>query len=230
MKTTNLFLLLFLFSISLSGQQNDNTLTPQEFEQGWELLIDGKSLNGWKAYNDDTPKSWSVKDNAIYCDVSKGSDDLMTVNAFDDFDFKFQWRIPEKGNSGVIYRVREGDQWKRPYQTGAEYQVYGENGDFSKTSVGSLYDVYPPSENKKTNPAMDWNTGRIRIENGSITHWVNEVIVLQCQIGSDDWKEKVANSKWRDNPFFMKSSFGHIDFQNHGSEVWFRNIKIRRLK
>lgn len=230
MKSTFFFTFLFLFSILLSAQDKDNILTPEEFEQGWELLFDGKSLKGWKAYNGDTPKTWSVDDNAIYCNGTSGGDDLMTVDAFGDFDFKFQWRIPEKGNSGVIYRVREGVQWKKPYQTGAEYQVYGEDENFSKTSVGSLYDVYPPSTDKKIMPAKEWNSGRIRISNGLITHWVNEVVVMQCQIGSEDWKSKIADSKWKDNPFFMKSSFGHIDFQNHGSEIWYKNVKIRRLK
>ena len=229
MKLTNLFFLI-LFTVSLSAQEKGNILTPEEFEQGWELLFDGKSLKGWKAYNGDVPRSWSVNDNALYCDGTKGGNDLMTVEVFEDFDFKFQWMIIDKGNSGVIYRVREGDQWKQPYQTGAEYQVYGEKENFSKTSVGSLYDVFPPSTDKKIKPAMEWNSGRIRIVNGLITHWVNEVIVLQCQIGSDEWKANVAASKWKDNPFFMKSSFGHIDFQNHGSEVWFKNVKIQRLK
>ncbi|MDD4590417.1 MAG: sialate O-acetylesterase [Parabacteroides sp.] len=229
MKRAIFYLLLLFISVSISAQEKDNTLTPEEFEQGWELLFDGITLNGWKAYNGDIPKSWSVRDNAIYCDGTKGND-LMTIEAFEDFDLTFMWRIPEKGNSGVIYRVREGMQWKQPYLTGAEYQIYGENENFSKTSVGSLYDVYPPSQEKKTNPAMEWNSGRIRIANGLITHWVNGTIVLQCQTGFDDWKAKVADSKWRDNPYFMKSPFGHIDFQNHGSEVWYKNIKIRRVE
>lgn len=229
MKTTIIYVIFLFLPVSIFAQEAENSLTPEEFEQGWELLFDGKTLTGWKAYNGDIPKSWSVKDNAIYCDGKKGND-LMTVDAFEDFDFTFMWKIPNKGNSGVIYRVREGEQWRQPYQTGAEYQVFGENENFSKTSVGSLYDVYPPSTEKMVNPAMEWNSGRIRISNGMITHWVNGKIVLQCQIGTDDWKAKVADSKWKDNPFFMKSSFGHIDFQNHGSEVWYKNIKIRRLK
>lgn len=229
MQKSILFIVLFLFSISLVAQEKDNILTPEELEQGWELLFDGKSLKGWKAYNGDIPKTWMVRDNAIYCDGSKG-DDLMTVASFSDFDFKFQWRIPENGNSGVIYRVREGDQWGKPYLTGAEYQIYGEKENYSKTSVGSLYDVYPPSSEKKIKPVMEWNSGRIRISNGLISHWVNDILVLQCQIGSEDWEAKIADSKWKDNPFFMKSPFGHIDFQNHGSEVWYKNIRIRRLK
>lgn len=229
-KLINICLFLFLSSIILSAQQKDNVLTPEEFEQGWELLFDGKTLKEWKAYNGDTPKSWFVNDGAIYCDGTTGNDDLMTIEKFEDFDLKFHWRIKENGNSGVIYRVREGYQWSKPYQTGAEYQVYGEKENFSKTSVGSLYDVYPPSTNKKIKPGMEWNSGRIRISNGLITHWVNDSIVMQCQIDSDDWKIRVEESKWKDNPFFMKSSFGHIDLQNHKSEVWYNNIKILRLK
>ncbi|NLX67514.1 MAG: DUF1080 domain-containing protein [Bacteroidales bacterium] len=231
-KLKNIFLSLFLFlsSTILSAQQKDNTLTPEEFEQGWELLFDGKTLKGWKAYNGDTPNSWSVNDDAIYCDGITGKEDLITIEKFEDFDLKFHWKIKEKGNSGVIYRAREGDQWNKPYQTGAEYQVYGETENFSKTSVGSLYDVYAPSTNKIIKPAMEWNSGRIRISNGLITHWVNDSIVVQCQMGSDDWKARVAESKWKDNPFFMKSPFGHIDLQNHNSEVWYKNIKILKLR
>lgn len=229
MKTIIFISVTFLFSISVMAQEKDNALTPEEFAAGWELLFDGESLNGWKAYNGAEPKSWSVNDNAIYCDGSKGGNDIMTVESFGDFDFKFHWRIEENGNSGVIYRVREGKQWGQPYLTGPEYQVYDHQDKFDNKSVGSLYDVYPTSEDKKVNPAMEWNSGRIRISKGLVTHWVNGVIVMQCQLYSDDWNEKVAASKWKDNPYFGKSPFGHIDFQNHGAKVWYKNIKIRRL-
>lgn len=227
---TSVFIIVF-YALSLTGftQEKDNALTPEEFAAGWELLFDGESLNGWKAYNGDEPRTWSVNDNAIYCDGSGGGDDIMTEEAFGDFDFKFDWRIEENGNSGVIYRVREGQQWGQPYITGPEYQVYDHQNEFGNKSVGSLYDVYPTSENKQVNPAMEWNSGRIRISDGLITHWVNGEMVMQCQLGSGDWKEKVASSKWKNNPYFGKSPFGHIDFQNHGAKVWFKNIKIRRL-
>lgn len=228
MKLLSFLLFIFISSVSSSAQEMDNILTPEEFEQGWELLFDGKTLKGWKAYNGDSPSSWSVDDNAIHCDGRRG-DDLMTIEVFKDFDLKFHWKIGDQGNSGVIYRVREGFQWNKPYLTGAEYQIYGEKESFSKTSVGSLYDVYAPSSNKRVKPAAEWNSGRIRISNGLITHWVNDIIVLQCQLHSDDWKTRVADSKWKDNPYFMKSPFGHVDFQNHGSKVWFKNVKILRL-
>jgi len=216
-------------SIPVLSQEEENILTPEEFAAGWELLFDGKTLDGWKAYNGDEPVTWMVKDNAIYCNGNRGGDDLVTVESFADFDLKFEWKIVENGNSGVIYRTREGKQWRKPHQTGPEFQVHDEAGKFDKNSTGSLYDVYATSTAKEVNKAMEWNTGRIRISNNLVTHWVNGKIVMQCQMHSDDWNEKVAVSKWKDNPYFGKSPFGHIDFQNHGHEVWYRNVKILRL-
>ncbi len=229
MKKTILISITVFLAFSLQSQEKENILTPEEFANGWELLFDGETLNGWKAFNGDEPKTWKVDENAIYCDGSKGGDDIMTVEAFGDFDLKFEWKIQENGNSGVIYRVREGKQWKRPYLTGPEFQVFDDPGKVDKNSTGSFYDVYAPSKDTKVKPAMQWNSGRIRISNGLVTHWVNEVMVLQCQLHSKEYNAKVAESKWKNNPYFGKSPFGHIDFQNHGSQVWYKNIKIRKL-
>ena len=227
MKQIILITAVLFFSFFVNAQ--DNQLSPEEFSEGWELLFDGETLKGWKAYNGDAPETWKVDENSVFCDGSKGGDDIMTVEKFGDFDLKFEWKIEEKGNSGVIYRAREGQQWSKPYLTGPEYQVFAETDNFSKTSVGSVYDVYAPSDNKKVNPAMQWNTGRIRISHGLLTHWVNGEIVVQCMLYSDEWNARVADSKWKDNKYFGKSPFGYIDFQNHGSKVWFKNIKILRL-
>ncbi len=229
MKKTIVFFALIVFHISVNSQVKDNTLNPEEFASGWELLFDGETLNGWKAYNGDKPESWIVKENSIYCDPTKGGDDVMTKESFDDFDLKFEWKIEKNGNSGVIYRTREGKQWSRPYLTGPEYQVFDETNSFSKTSTGSFYDVYATSKDKVVHPTMEWNKGRIRISNNLVTHWVNGVIVMQCELYSDDWNQHVKDSKWKDNPYFGKSPYGHIDFQNHGHQVWFKNVKILRL-
>jgi hypothetical protein len=229
MKTISLFAALLIISISGFSQDQDNTLTPEEFAAGWELLFDGETLDGWKAYNGDEPAGWMVKENAMYCDGKEGGDDLMTLECFTDFDLKFEWKIEDNGNSGVIYRTREGRQWRKPFLTGPEYQVYDETNSFDKNSTGSLYNVFPTSKEKKVNPAMEWNTGRIRISNHLVTHWVNGVIVVQYQLYSDDWDRHIADSKWKNNPWFGKSPFGHIDLQNHGHQVWFKNVKILRL-
>lgn len=230
MKYEILIITILLISFPAQSQQKDNILTPEEFASGWELLFDGETLKGWKAYNGEEPKTWSVNENSIYCDGTKGGDDIMTVERYRDFDLKFHWKIEENGNSGVIYRVREGKLWSQPFLTGPEYQVHDENsGRFDKNSTGSYYDVYPPSKAKKVNPAMEWNTGRIRLSDGLVTHWVNGEIVMQCQMYSDDWNRKVAESKWKNHPYFGKSPFGHIDFQNHGYKVWYKNVKVKRL-
>jgi hypothetical protein len=229
MKKSLLSIAFLSMAILLTGQDKDNTLSPEEFAEGWELLFDGESLKGWKAYNGAEPKTWKVEEGAIYCDGTKGGDDLMTVESFGDFDLKFEWKIPEDGNSGVIYLTREGKQWSQPYLTGLEYQVFGEKENFSNTSVGSIFDVYAPSTAKKLNPPMEWNSGRIRVSEGTVTHWVNGKVVLQCQLHSEDWNARVDASKWKKHVYYGKSPFGHIDFQNHGHEVWYKNVKINQL-
>lgn len=229
MKTMILIAIVLISLLPAYAQEPDNILTPEEFAAGWELLFDGETLTGWKAYNGDAPKSWKVKNNAIYCDGTKDGDDLITIQQFSDFDLKFQWKIAEKGNSGVIYRTREGKQWDKPYLTGPEYQVMDDPGVYGKNSTGSLYDMYATSTDKKINPAMEWNSGRIRISNNLVTHWVNGVIIMQCQMHTEDWDQTVSESKWKNRPYYGMSPFGQIDFQNHGHEVWFKNVKILRL-
>jgi len=229
MRTTALFAVIFIFLIPAFSQENDNTLSPKEFADGWELLFDGETLKGWKAYNGTEPESWMVMDHSIYGDGRDDGDDLMTEERYCDFDLKFEWKIEKGGNSGVIYRTREGKQFKSPYHTGPEYQVMDDPGEYDNKSTGSLYDVSATSANKKLKPAMEWNSGRIRISNNLVTHWVNGVVVMQCEMYSEAWNQAVAESKWKDRAYYGMSPFGHIDFQNHGGKVWYKNIKIKAL-
>jgi hypothetical protein len=227
MKTTILFSVILFYCGSVQSQENDNELSPEEYACGWELLFDGHTLNGWKAYGGDVPKTWMVSENSIYCNGTRPADHIMTVGEYRDFDLKFDWKIQENGNSGVFYRLREGRPWGM--LAGFEYQIQDETDNLSKKSTGSIYDVYAPSDDKQVNPAMQWNSGRIRVSRGFVTHWVNGKIVLHCELFSDEWNEKVSESKFKDNQYFGKSPFGHISFQNHGTQVWYKNIKILRL-
>jgi len=229
MKTITLVAAIFIYLMPSFPQEGDNTLTPEEYAAGWELLFDGETLMGWKAYNGTEPETWMVKDHALYCDGTDDGDDLMTLDRFADFDLKFEWRIEKNGNSGVIYRTREGKQFKSPYHTGPEYQVMDDPGEYDNKSTGSLYDVFATSPNKKINPAMEWNSGRIRISNNLVTHWVNGVLVMQCEMYSEEWDQAVSDSKWRERSYFGMSPFGHIDLQNHGAKVWYKNIKVKVL-
>ena len=229
MKISTLLAAVWICLMPANAQIEDNTLSPEEFAAGWQLLFDGETLKGWKAYNGDTPQSWIVKDESIYCNGTDDGDDLMTVQQFADFDLKFDWRIEEGGNSGVIYRTREGKQFKDPYHTGPEFQVMDDPGEYGNKSTGSLYDVVATSQGKKINPSMEWNSGRIRISDNLVTHWVNGELVMQIEMHSKEWDEAVAESKWRERPYFGMSPFGHIDFQNHEAQVWYKNIKIKAL-
>ena len=229
MKNT-IFTTVLLVALTLSSfAQKHNTLTAEEFACGWELLFDGETTNGWKGFNSDTPKTWEVADGMLLCTGESGGTDIITVKQYRDFDFKFEWKIESNGNSGVIWHAREGKQWGAPYLTGPEFQVHDETNKFDKNSTGSCYDVFEPSKDKKVNPAMEWNSGRIRVSNGQVTYWVNGVITVNYQLFSTEWETKVAASKWKNNPYYGRSPFGGIDFQNHGSKVWYRNIKVKEL-
>jgi hypothetical protein len=222
-----LFAIILFCSISSNAQENNNRLSPQELANGWELLFDGETLNGWRSYDEKNEIGWIVDEASLHYNGAKGVDDLMTAEMYGDFDFKFTWKT--MGNSGVIYRVRAENQWGRPYQTGPEFQVHDDAGEFNKNSTGSFYDVIETSKDKKVLNYPAWNTGRIRLSNGLVTHWVNDVIVMQCELYSEAWNEKVAQSKWKNNPYYGKSPFGHIDFQNHGAKVWYKDLKIKKL-
>ena len=127
--------------VLLGDSEEGDILTPEEFASGWQLLFDGESLDGWKAYGGDEPKGWSVDENILYGSGEHGGD-IMTVKSFGDFNLKFEWKIEEGGNSGVIYLTREGKQWTKPFLTGLEYQVFGEAaGMYDNHSVGSIFDV-----------------------------------------------------------------------------------------
>ncbi|MBX3485354.1 DUF1080 domain-containing protein [Phenylobacterium sp.] len=202
-----------------------NTLTPAEKEAGWTLLFDGRTTAGWRGFRTAAP-DWHVADGALSPDPKK-SRDIMTQATFGDFDLAFEWKIGPKGNSGVMYRVTEdGDE---TYWSGPEYQVLDNSrGEPPRQRAGALYDLYAP-QGAVTKPVGEYNQGRILIEKGHVEHWLNGVKVVEYDLGSDDFKAKVAASKFRAWPMFGKGATGHIALQNHGDAVAYRNIRIRRL-
>jgi len=205
-----------------------NTLTAAEKKAGWKLLFDGKTLNGWRRYNNKDTTGWAVKNGGITL-LKPGSGDLITKKKYGNFEFSVDWKFETGNNSGIIYRLAETKG--APWTTGPEMQVMSHNPDqknLGKNSGGSLYDMYAPTSNPFKGKDV-WTRYKIVARGKHIEHWVNGVKVVDCEIGSDDWKKRLANSKWKKYKDFASQSSGYISLQDHGGVIYYRSIKIRTL-
>jgi hypothetical protein len=210
-----------------------NTLSAAEKSEGWKLLFDGKTTEGWRKYRGTkVGDAWQIVDGALVLDTSKGKKggDIITVEEYGNFELIFDWKIAKGGNSGVMYRVTEGND--APYMSGPEYQLLDNRGHADGksplTSAGSAYGVYAPLKDK-TRPVGDWNHSKIFVKGLHVEHWLNGEKLLSYDVGSDDWTKRVKASKWKDVPTYGRAMKGHIDLQDHGDVISFRNIKIRPM-
>lgn len=221
-------------------QQNE--LTDAEKVEGWELLFDGSTLDGWKRYNHDTiGPLWSVKEGAIVCDGSglgegsgKHGGSLMTERKFGNFELSLEWKISPGGNSGILYHVVEQNDYQHDYETGPEYQVLDDGGwkdENLKDSqlAGSSYDMYAAEKSKKLMPVGEWNTARIIYNSGHVEHWLNGEKVVSFDETDEDFMNRYKQSKWVEHPGWNKFKVGAISLQDHGAPVYYRNIKIKML-
>ena len=219
--------------------QSPNTLSKKEKKEGWKLLFDGSTTRGWHTYLKDTVGSkWQVKNEAIVFDPSQpesGGGDIVTNEAYENFELNLEWKISKGGNSGIIFDVQENPKYGATYLTGPEMQVL-DNIDASDNKkqnhlAGCLYDMSGDATVSKPKPVGEWNQVRLIQNKGHLTFWLNGIQTYDGQIGSDEWNKMVANSKFRNNAFsdFAKVAKGKIALQQHpGSSEW-RNIKIRPL-
>lgn len=221
-----------------STSDKPNTLTSKEKSDGWVLLFDGTTTNGWHSYNKDfVAKNWKVEQGALVMDTTvKGHDnegDIVTNKAYKNYDLKVDWKISPEGNSGIIFDVKESPEFKDTYRTGAEMQVLDniQASDNKKGNhlAGLLYDLSGTPDLSKPKPVGEWNHAEIIQKDGHLTFYFNGVKTLDVQQGSDEWKQMVANSKFKTWPTFMTSPEGKIAFQDHGHEVAFRNVMIKEL-
>jgi hypothetical protein len=209
-----------------------NTLSPAEKAEGWSLLFDGKTTTGWRAFKaQHMPDGWSVVDGALVR-TGKGGD-IITVDTFDSFDLKFDWRIAKNGNSGVFFHVTEAPDAAQVWHTGPEYQILDNDGHRDARNgpdrfAGANYALHPPSKHE-LKPVGQWNESRIVVKGAHVEHWLNGAKVVEYELGSPDWEQRVNASKFKDTPRYGREKRGHIALQDHGDEVAFRNIKIRRL-
>lgn len=218
------------------AQQKDNMLTKKEEKQGWQLLFDGTSTNGWHSFNKpQIGSAWNVENGAFHLGKNEDRDaggDAITNEVFGDFELKLDWKISPNGNSGIMFLVKEDPKYKYAHYTGPEMQVLDNNGHpdakIIKHRAGDLYDLIT-SKPENVKPAGEWNSIKIKLEKSKLELWQNGVKVVSTTLWDDNWNKLVAGSKFKGLEDFAKFKSGHIVLQDHGNEVWYKNIKIRKL-
>ena len=230
--------LTFLLVAPLFAADNSapNTLTDQEKQAGWKLLFDGKSLDGWHNFKSkDVKPGWQVKDATLACVNPKNAGDLCTADQYSWFELSLDYNISRGGNSGIIYHIT--DAGKTVWQTGPEVQLQDNNEAHDPQLAGWLYQLYKPEVDPKTGkpldatrPAGQWNTIRIVLTPDKCEHYMNGVKYFEYNLHSDDFKQRVARSKFGKMPGFAKSDTGYIALQGDHGQVAFRNIKIRPIE
>ena len=256
MKKIYLLLLagIFVFAVSCqstkktTGSKSEsaalNKLTSSEVAAGWKLLFDGTTSNGWRGYNKKSfPLGWEVADGTLHCKGTgtgeAGADnggDILYDQKFKNFDFKAEWKISKGGNSGVFFLGQEIPGWPI-WKTAPEMQVLDNAnhpdamlGKDGNRQAGSLYDLIP-AKPQNAKPFGEWNSIEIICFKGTVVYKQNGVTVAEFHLWTEDWKNLVKDSKFPSlNPDWANvAKEGYIAFQDHGDDVWYRNVKIKEL-
>jgi len=159
--------------------------------------------------------------------------DIVTNEAYENFELRWEWKITREGNSGVMYHVLEGAKYHAPYETGPEYQMIDDNNwpekleEWQKT--GADYAMNLANDKKKVKAIGEWNTSKIIFNKGHVEHWLNGKKIVEFQAWDEKWLKEKHEGKWKDYPDYGLAKKGLIALQDHGHKVYFKNIKIRVL-
>ena len=213
------FFLTALIHISCSGSN------------GWEVLFDGRTVNGLRGYRQSgfPSKDWVIVDGTLKTIPGHGVD-LISENVYKDFELELEWKVPPGGNSGIFYFATEEGNYI--WQSAPEMQVLDDEGHTdgknSLTSAGSLYALIQPSKSV-VKPVGQFNIVRIKVKDKHVEHWLNDVKVVQYTYQSTEMWDLVRESKFNAMKNFAKSTEGHIGLQGDHGEIWYRNIRIRKI-
>ncbi|MCW5912158.1 MAG: DUF1080 domain-containing protein [Cyclobacteriaceae bacterium] len=230
------YIILILCLAAVASQAQHNTLSSTEKKEGWQLLFDGKTTKGWHTYKSaKAGEAWKISEDALFLDTSnkeaKGGD-LVTDQEFENYELYLEWKIQPCGNSGVIFNVQESDEYKYVWLTGPEMQVLDNechpDAKIIKHRAGDLYDLISCSQ-ETVKPAGEWNAARLISNKGKYEFWLNGVKTVAFTMHTPEWDAMVAGSKFKSMAGFGKFSKGRIALQDHGDQVWYRNIKIKPL-
>jgi hypothetical protein len=211
-------------------------------DSGWTYLTDGKSLDGWHSYGKKTAgAAWNIDSSSIHLKPgvnngyqTAGGGDLISNDTFSDFALKLEWKIGKKANSGVMIFVQEDtSKYKETWYTGPEIQVCdkdsNEDAHSAKHEPGDLYDLIA-SRIESAKPALEWNQLEIVCNQNRLDIYQNDVHVISTTLWDNNWKKLIAESKFKDMPGFGVFHSGHIALQDHGEEVWYRNLRVKKIK
>jgi len=216
--------------------------TESAVEEGWVVLFNGTDTEGWRGYGKEVfpEKGWVIEDGTLRCigsgegEAGGGGGDIIYDQKFKDFHLKLEWKISEGGNSGIFYLAQEtpGESiWKSAPEMQIldnERHLDAQLGIDGNRKAGSLYDLIPANP-QNAKPAGEWNAVEVMIYQGTVVHKMNDEVVLEYHLGTPDWDTMVANSKFKSFTEFGKYREGYIGLQDHGNDVWFRNIMIKEL-
>ena len=235
----SLWLVVIITGLSFSGcKQAGNKLSDQEAKEGWELLFNGETIDGWRDFKGGSgiTAPWKAEKGTL-TSLGIGSDStgyIVTEKQYENFIVAFDWKISDGGNSGFLYHVVERPEFKVPYVTGPEYQLIDDEGFPAKIEewqkAAADYAMYVCDSSKKVlNRAGKWNTSKIVFDNGHVEHWLNGQKVLEFEAWTDDWFVRKSSGKWDFAPEYGLARSGHFAVQDHGSRVWFKNMRIKEL-
>jgi hypothetical protein len=218
----------------------DNSLTAAEQADGFKLLFDGKSKNGFHIFNNAADGSaWKVVDGSLHLDPKESKDgqttgggDMLTADEYGNFHLKLDWKVDTAGNSGILQYVKEDKKYERSYHTGMEMQVLDNakhpDAKIIKHRAGDLYDLVTSSP-ETVKPALEWNHVEIISRVGNLEYFLNGTKVMTTTLWNENWKKMIANSKFKKWSDFGTFKTGRIGLQDHGNRVWYKNIKIKAL-
>lgn len=191
-------------------------------------LFNGEDLTGWTNVKGDAPNAgWKVEDGCIFREKKAG--DLYAEGKYENFIWEFEFKLADKGNSGVKYRSWNTEGWGM----GFEYQIYDDIADAKnppRYQTGALYDVVPPREGAPKIKMGEFNKGKIVVLGNHIEHYLNGELVMSVDVGSEEWKKGYESSKFKDDKNYAETTIGRIFLQDHDCQVWFKNLYITELK
>jgi hypothetical protein len=214
-----------------------NTLTEKEKKAGWQLLFDGKTFSGWHGYNmQGIPDVWAIEDGSFTMGETGGheSQDIITDGIYKKFALTVEYKLSKASNSGIVFQVKEDTIYEFPYETGPEFQLIDQENFPWPTPLedwqihGANYAMYPPKA-APYHPINEWNRLLLVVDGNHVTQLINGVETVSYDKYSEDWTQRRNSGKWADYPDYGKFDEGHISLQNHGTKLWYRNVKIKQL-